>query len=141
MSRQTGSLHRSISYPTNLQNTIHIIPLFAFPPPESPHVNTSSGMNSDTISNITVYHTFSQFKNLDLETPDKFDYSEPSPSTFSQPPFQPIHSQIRTESSSTPSHVSHATTTYSPSTNERSNNSSPDDTEISYELNNLITLH
>ena len=32
------------------------------------------------------------------------------------------------------------TPTYSPFTNERSNNNSPDNTQISYKLNNLITL-
>ena len=139
MSRQVGSLHGSISYPANLQNPILIIPLFLFPPPESPHVNTSSGMDSDTNSKIKVFHTIPQLKNSDLETPDEFDNSEPSPSTFSQPPFQPIHYQAINESPSTPSHISQVTPTYSPFTNERSNNSSPDDTQISYEINNLIT--
>ena len=67
---------------------------FCFPQPQSHHDNTSSGMDSDTNSNTTAYNTISQFNNSDLETPDKFDNSEPSPSTFSQPPFQPLHSQI-----------------------------------------------
>ena len=38
------------------------------------------------------------------------------------------------------SHVSQVTPTYSSFTNERSNNNSSDDTQISSELNNLITL-
>ena len=87
MSRQVGSLHRSISHPVNLQNPLPMIPLFAFPPPESPHVNTSSGMDSDTNSDITVFITTSQFNNSDIETPGEFANSEPSPSVFSQPPF------------------------------------------------------
>ena len=140
MSRQVGSLHRSISHPANLQNNIPFISLFAFPLPESPHNNTSSGMDSDTNSNITVYHTISQFENSDLETPDEFEFSEPSPSTIAQPRFQPNHSQTRNESPSTPSHITHVTPKYSPFTNERSNNSSLDETQITYELNNLITL-
>ena len=97
MSRQVGPLHRSISHPANLQNIIPINPLFAFPPPESLHINTSSGMDSDTNLNITVYHTIFQFKNSDLKTPDEIENPEPSPSTFVQPPFQPIHSREKNQ--------------------------------------------
>ena len=140
MSRQVGSLHRSISHPVNLQNPIPIITLFAFPPPESPHINTSSGMDSDANSYITIFNTISQFKNSEIETPAEFANSEPSPSTFSQPPFRPIHSQSQNDSPSTISHISQATPIYSPFTNERSNNNSPETTQISHELNNLITL-
>ena len=85
MSSQNESLHRSISHSASLQNNIPIIPLFAFPPPESPHINTSTGMNSDTYLNTVVYHTISQFKKSDLETLDEFKNSEPIPSIFSQP--------------------------------------------------------
>ena len=113
-------------------------------------------MDSYANSDITVFQTTSQFDNSDLETPDEFAGSEPSPSTFShsspstfsqpshstfsQPPFRPIHSQAQSESLSTLSLVSQVTPTYSPFTNERSNKKSPDTTQISYELNNLITL-
>ena len=97
-------------------------------------------MDSDANSDITVYHTISQFGNSVLETPDEFVNSEPSPSTFSQPPFQPIHSRAKSEPPSYFSHISQVTPTYSPFTNERSKNNSPDDTQITYELNNLITL-
>ena len=140
MSQQIGFFHRSFSHPANLQNPIPIIPHFAFPPPESPHFNTSSGMDSDANSDITVFNTIFQFNNSDVETSDKFANSEPSPSTFSQPPFRPIHSQFQKNSTSTISHLSQATPTYSPFTNERSNNNSPETTQISHELNNLITL-
>ena len=136
MSRQIGSLHRSISHLTNLQNPFPIIPLFAFPPPESLHINTSSGMDSDAIPDITVFNIISQFNNSDIETPDEFANSEPSPSTFSQTPFQPIHSQSKNDNPSTVSHISQVT----PFTNERSNNYFPETTQISQELNNLITL-
>ena len=107
MSRQIGSLHRSISHPANLQNNLPIIPLFAFPPPQSPHPNFSPSMEADTNSNTTVCNTISQFNNSDIETPDKFANSEPSPSTFSQPPFQPIHSQVKIETLSPSSPISH----------------------------------
>ena len=133
MSRQVGSLHRSISPPANLQNQIPSIPLFAFPQLDSTHIKTSSGMFSDANSDITVFHTIYQLDNSDLETPDEFSISEPSPSTFSQPSFRSIHSQAQSESFSTLSHVSNVTPTYSPFTNERSNNNSPNNTQISYE--------
>ena len=102
-------------------------------------------MDSDANSDITVFHTFSQFENSDLETPDEFADSQPSPSTFSQPipstfskpPFQSIHSETQYASSSTPSDVSQVTPTYSPFTTGRSTNNSPDNTQISYDL---ITL-
>ena len=111
MSRQLGSLHRSNSHPANLQTQIPNIPLFAFPPPDSPIINILSSMNSDTNSDISVFHTISQFNNSDVETPDEFADSEPSPSThiqtnssvFSQPPFQPIQSNHLIPSLSTPS--------------------------------------
>ena len=44
------------------------------------------------------------------------------------------------DSPSTSSHNSNVTPTYSPFTSKRSNNSSPDDTQILHELSNLITL-
>ena len=83
MSRQIGSFHRSNSHPANLQNPLPIITLFAFPPPESLHINTSSGMDSDANSDITVFYAISQFKNSDIEAPDEFANSEPSSSTLS----------------------------------------------------------
>ena len=121
------------------------MPLFAFPPPDSPQANTSSGMNSDNDSDITIYTTNSQFNNSDFETPNDFADSEPSPSThtptssttFSKPPFRPIQTQSQHTSPYTPSHV---TPTFSPFNNERSTNNSPDNIQISEELDNFITL-
>ena len=92
----------SNSHPANLQTPITIIPLFAFPPPDFPIFNISSSTNSDTNSDISVFHTISQFNNANVETPDEFAASEPSPSThtqtnssvFSQPPFQPSNPLI-----------------------------------------------
>ena len=140
MSRQVGSFHRSVSYPANLQSSLPVIPLFAFPTPESPHHNNSAGMDSDNNSNFTVYNTASQINNSDLETPDKFDNSERSPSTFSQPPFQPLHSQIRFEIPSPLPSFSNVKPTYSPLTSESSDNNSSVNTQISLELDNFITL-
>ena len=142
MSRQLGSLHRSNSHPANLQTQIPIIPLFAFPPPDFPIINISSSTNSDTNTDISVFHTISQFKNANVETPDEFADSEPSPSThtqtdssvFSKPPFQPLPSV------STPSYASQVTPTYSPFHSDGSHNKSPDSIQIFAELDNFITL-
>ena len=141
MSRQLGSLHRSISHhPTNLNTPITIIPLFAFPPPDFPDSNITSSMNSDTNSDISVLYSISQ-------TPDKFADSEPSPSNnfqtnssvFSKPPFRPIPTNNPLPSVSTPSYASQVTPTYSPFHSDRSSNS-PDTPQISQELDNFITL-
>ena len=149
MSRQVGSLHRSNSHAANLQNRIPIIPLFAFPSPDFAINNIPSSTSSDTNSDISVFHTIiSQFNNSDLETPDEFANSEPSPSTysqtnpsnFSQPPFQPINASQPLPSLSTPSHSSQVTPTYTSSLSDRSTNNSPDIPQISPELDNYFTL-
>ena len=147
MSRQLGSLHRSNSHPTNLNTPITIIPLFAFPPPDFPTNNITSGMNSDTNSHISVLYSISQLNNPDIETPDEFADSEPSPSNnfqtnpsiFSKPPFQPIPPYNPLPSISTPSYASQVTPTYSSFHSDRSSNS-PDTPQISQELDNFITL-
>ena len=144
MSRQLGSLHRSNSHPTNLTSSIPIIPLFVFPPPDFPSSNVTSGMNSDTNSQISVLYSISQLNNPNIETPDEFADSEPSPSNnfhnpshFSQPPFQPILSNNPDPITPTPSYASQVTPTYS---SYHSDQSSPDTPRISPELDNFITL-
>ena len=144
MSRQLGSLHRSNSHPTNLTSPIPIIPLFAFPPPDFPSSNVTSGMNSDTNSHISVLYSISQLNNPNIETPDEFADSEPSPSNnfhnpsnFSQPPFQPI--LPNNPDTSTPSYASQVTPTYSSYHSDQSSHS-PDTPRISPELDNFITL-
>ena len=144
MSRQLGSLHRSNSHPTNLNTPITIIPLFAFPPPDFPNSNITSSMNSDTNSDISVLYSISQLNNPNIETPDEFADSEPSPSknfqtnssVFSKPPFRPIPTNNPLLSVSTPSYASQVTPTYSPFHSDRSSNS-PDTPQIS---KNLIIL-
>ena len=146
MSRQLGSLHRSNSHPTNLASSIPIIPLFAFPPPDFPSSNVTSGMNSDTNSHISVLYSISQLNNPNIETPDEFADSEPSPSNnfhnpsnFSQPPFQPILSNNPDPITPTPSYASQVTPTYSSYQSDQSSHS-PDTPRISPELDNFITL-
>ena len=140
MSRQLGSLHRSNSHPTNLTSSIPIIPLFAF------SSNVTSGMNSDTNSHISVLYSISQLNNPNIETPDEFADSEPSPSNnfhnpsnFSQPPFQPILSNNPDPITPTPSYASQVTPTYSSYHSDQSSHS-PDTPRISPELDNFITL-
>ena len=148
MSRQLGSLHRSSSHPANLQTQIPIIQLFAFPPPDSPIINIPSSTNSNTNSDISVFHTISQFNNSNVETPDEYTDSEPSTSThtqthssvFSKPPFRPIQSSHPLPSLSTPSYASQVTPIYSTFHSDRSQNNSPDIIQISEELDNFITL-
>ena len=146
MSRQLGSLHRSNSHPTNLTSPIPIIPLFAFPPPDFPPSNVTSGMNSDTNSQISVLYSISQLNNPNIETPDEFADSEPSPSNnfhnpsnFSQPPFQPILPNNPDPITPTPSYASQVTPTYSSYHSDQSSHS-PDTPRISPELDNFITL-
>ena len=146
MSRQLGSLHRPNSHPTNLTSPIPIIPLFAFPPPDFPSSNVTSGMNSDTNSHISVLYSISQLNNPNIETPDEFADSEPSPSNnfhnpsnFSQPPFQPILSNNPDPITPTPSYASQVTPTYSSYHSDQSSHS-PDTPRISPELDNFITL-
>ena len=146
MSRQLGSLHRSNSHPTNLTSSIPIIPLFAFPPPDFPSSNVTSGMNSDTNSHISVLYSISQLNNPNIETPDEFADSEPppsnnfhNPSNFSQPPFQPILSNNPDPITPTPSYASQVTPTYSSYHSDQSSHS-PDTPRISPELDNFITL-
>ena len=147
MSRQLGSLHRSNSHPANLQNPVPIIPLFVFPPPDC-IFNVPSNTDSDTNTDTSVFRTISQYNNSDLETPDEFANSEPSPSTysqsssqnFSQPPFKPITASQPLPSLSTPSYPSQVTPTYTSSLTDRSTNKSPDIPQLSSELENYINL-
>ena len=105
-------------------------------------------MNSDTNSDISVFHTISQFNNSDVETPDELANSEPSPSThtqtnssaFSKRPFQPIQNSHPLPSLSTPCYASQVTPTYSPFNSDRSHNNSLDNIQISEELDIFITL-
>ena len=104
-------------------------------------------MNWDTNSDISVLHSVSQFNKPNIETPDEFADSEPSPSNnfqtnssvFSKPPFQPIPPNNPLPSVSTPSYASQVTPNYSPFHSDRLSNSL-DTPQISQELNNFITL-
>ena len=134
--------------PSQPPNSNPNYPTFASPPPDFPIIIIPSSTNSDTNSDISVFHTISQFNNSNVEIPDEFADSEPSPSThtqtnssvFSQPPFRPIQSNHPLPSLSTASYASQVTPTYSPFNSDRSHNNSPDTIQISAELDNFITL-
>ena len=103
-------------------------------------------MNSDTNSHISVLYSISQLNNPNIETPDEFADSEPSPSNnfhnpsnFSQPPFQPILSNNPDPITPTPSYASQVTPTYSSYHSDQSSHS-PNTPRISPELDNFITL-
>ena len=96
-------------------------------------------MDSEANSTTTVYNTISQNKNSDIESPDEFADSEPSPSTFSQPPFQHLRTQTSNEPSSAPSYLTDETPTYFTLTSDPPDHSRPVDTELENELDNFIT--
>ena len=133
MSHQVGSLHRSISHPANLQNNLSIVPLFAFP-----HLNHLI-LTPHPAWNQTLIPT-QQCKTLSPISSDEFANSEPSSSTLTHSPFQPIHSQVKTEPFSPPSPISIVTPVYSHLTSEPSDNNDSENTQISQELDNFITL-
>ena len=136
--------------PNQPQHSNYNNPTFCFPATRFPNTsNITSGMNSDTNSNISVLYSISQLKNPNIETFDEFADSEPSPSNnfrtnssvFSKPPFQPIPPNNPLPSISTTSYASQVTPTYSSFHSDRSSNS-PDIPQISQELynNNYNTL-
>ena len=94
-------------------------------------------MGSDDTSTNTVFHPISQFNNSDIETPDEFVDSEPSPSTFSHP-FQPLHTQIPDEPSSVPSSYTDAAPIFSPMTSDPPDPSSHVDEELENELDKIM---
>ena len=96
-------------------------------------------MDSDGSTQI-VFNTISNFNICDVETLDKFLDPEPSPTTYSQPPFQPIVSQLPNEISPSPFSHTDATPIFSPmSTNQPDAPSPMNDNQLEHELDNFIT--
>ena len=135
MSRQIGSFHRSVSHPANLQNKFPIIP----------HVNHLILTSHPAWNQILIPTQHCITPSLNSTTPiskhpTSLQTLNPAKSTFSQLPFQPLHSQVKTEPPSPPASISHVTPTYSPLNSESSDNNDQDHTQISHELDNFITL-
>ena len=63
--------------------------------------NSPRRASDDSIQ--TVFNTQSKFNNSYIENPDEFFNTEPSPTSFSQTPFQPIVSQTPFQPSLSPS--------------------------------------
>ena len=139
MSLQVGSLHRSISYPANLQNNLPIIPLFAFP-----HLYRLI---------ITLYPIWNQIL---IPTQQYLTLSSNSTTPISKhptnlPTLNPVHllfpnlpfnlsilkSKLNPFPLSLPFYMLHP---YSPLTSEPSDNNDEDHTQISHEIDNFITL-
>ena len=96
-------------------------------------------MDSDD-STQTILNTISNLIISDVETPDKFLDSETSPTNFSQPPFQPIVSQLPHEPSTFPSSYTDATLIFSPMSSNQSNAPGPmTNNQLELELDNFIT--
>ena len=141
MSRQIGSLSRSLSYPSNLQRQSPNISISDLTPsPASSYTNNSPRMNSDDTFTHTVFHAISQFNSSDIETLDEFQNSEPSTSTFSQPPFRPLRTPTSNEPSPAPSSHTDATLILSPMTSDPPDPPSPVNEELENLLDNFITL-
>ena len=75
-----------------------------------------------------------------MEIPDELLDSKPSPTNFSQPPFQPINSRISNETSPSPSSYTDPTPILSPMSSTHPDAPSPmTDNQLDLELNNFIT--
>ena len=141
MSRQIGSLNRSLSYPSNHQCHSPIISFSQFTPHLVPsYTNNSPRMDSDDPSINTSFHTISQFNNSDIKTPGEFAYSEPNSSTFSLPHFNhSIHKfPMSLPQSLLPTLMQ--TQFLSPMTSEPPDPSNPVDEELENDLDNFINL-
>ena len=96
-------------------------------------------MDPDDNSTHTIFHTVSQINNSDVETPDEFQNSEPSPSTFSQPLPSTPH-PTPDEPSPAPSPYTDATPILCLRTGDQPDPPSPVNEELENELDNFLTL-
>ena len=138
MSRQIGTLNRSFSFPSKFQRQSSHISLSALISSPCHHsLLILPRMDSDDSSN-TVFNTIVQTS--DIDTPDEFQNSEPSPYTFSEPSFRPIHTPTPDESSPAHSSYTYATPILYPMTSDQPDTSSPVTEKLEHELDNFITL-
>ena len=95
-------------------------------------------MDSD-VSTQTNFNTISQFNNFDIDTPDEFQDSEPSPSTFSQPPSNPLLPNFPTNPPQ-PVFLCWRHSQFSPTTSDQPDPPSLITEELKNDLDNFITL-
>ena len=87
----------------------------------------------------TFFYTLSNFNHSDVETSDGFLDSEPSPTNFSQPPFEPIVSQLPDETSPSRSSYTDATPILSATSSNQPDAPIPlTDNQLEHEQNNFI---
>ena len=141
MSRQFGSLNRSLPYPSNLQRHSPNISISDLTPSPIPsYTNNSPRVDSDDNSTNTVFHTISQLNDSDMETPDEFQNSKPSPSTFSQPLFRPLQTPTPDKLFPAPSSYTDANPQLSPMTSDQTDPPSSVNEKLENECDNFITL-
>ena len=139
MGRQIGSFNRSSYYPFNFQRQLSRISVSDLTSSPLPTLSTNSPSTDRDDSTQTIFNTTSDFSNPDEETHDKVLDSEPSPSTFSEPPFQPLTSQLPNESCPVRSPYNDATPILSPMTIDQPNPPSPmTDNQLDLESDNFI---
>ena len=102
--------------------------------------NNSPSTDSDGDSTNTVFHTISQFKFSDVESPEEFQNSETRPSTLSQPPFRPLHTPTPDEPSSTPFSYTDATPILFPMASDQIDPPSSVNEKLEIDLDNFITV-
>ena len=140
MSRQFKSLNLSLSYPSNFQRQSFRISLSDLTSSPLLSLTTSSPRMDSDYSTNTVFSTLSQFKNSDFDITVDFQNSEPTPSTFSQPPFQPIQTQTLKENYPAPSFFTNSTSIFSPMTRDQPDPFSSQAEDLEHEVDNFLTL-
>ena len=123
MSRQIGSLNRSLSYPSNHQPHSSRISLSDLTSSPLPSFTTNSPRMDSDDSTHTVFNTISRLDNSDIDNPDDFKNSKPSPSIFSQTSFFPT--QPPDESSPAPSSYTRANPTIFPMNSDQPDPQAP----------------
>ena len=111
-------------------NSLPLLPSFT---------KNSPSTDSDGDSTNTVFHTISQFKFSDVESPEEFQNSETSPSTLSQPPFRPLHTPTPDEPSPTPSSYTDATPILFPMAGDQTDPPSSVNEKLENYLDNFLT--
>ena len=139
-SRQNGSFNRSLSYPSNLESHSSRISLSDHTSSPLPRFSPNSPRRDSDDSFQTVFNTISNFNNSDTETPGELLYSEPSPTYFSQLPFQPFASQLPGKTSHSPSSYNDASKILRPMSSNQPGAPSPmTDNQLEHEKDNFIT--
>ena len=140
MSRQIGSPNRRFFYPSNLERHSSHVSISDLTSSSFPRLCSDSPRMDSDDSTQKIFDTIFHLNNADVETPDKFHDSEPSPSTCSQTPFLPLVYQLPNQSSPASSSYTDATPILSPITSDQPYAPIPVNVELEHELDKFITL-